>query len=89
MSCNPVDTIDPTCVCQNNSTGTSYHYIDLSCLEVENILTILVIFSCSCNLIAGVLEVWYVYLHWASRYVYTYSKVRTNEEIPTILTNIS
>ncbi|KAJ3636053.1 hypothetical protein MTP99_008897 [Tenebrio molitor] len=93
MTCTPSAKLDSTCVCQtaaNNDTSSSvrsYHYVDLSCLEVDNILTILVIFSCACNFIAGVLEVWYVYLHWASRYIYTYSKVRTEDNQPTVLTN--
>ncbi|XP_063925918.1 sarcospan isoform X2 [Zophobas morio] len=94
MTCVTSTTVDKTCICQmgaGNDTVTStqsYHYIDLSCVEVDSILTILIIFSCATNLIAGVLEVWYVYLHWASRYKYTYSKVRTEDNQPTVLTNL-
>lgn len=80
---------------KNNSSGSSmllfpiksYHYVDLSCVEVDNILSMLVVFSIATNLLAGILEVWYVYLHWASRYVYVYSKVRTNEQNPMVFLN--
>lgn len=89
MTCSPPDQLDTTCICTKNDTTPiqSYHYVDLSCPEVDNILTILIILSCAANLIVGVLEVWYVYLHWASRYVYTYSKVRTENNQPTVLQN--
>ncbi|EFA00377.1 hypothetical protein TcasGA2_TC003223 [Tribolium castaneum] len=89
MTCTPPGQLDTTCMCIKNDTlpTQSYHYVDLSCLEVDNILTILIIFSCAVNLIVGVMEVWYVYLHWASRYVYTYSKVRTENDQPTVLQN--
>ncbi|XP_044269413.1 sarcospan [Tribolium madens] len=89
MTCTPPGQLDTTCMCFKNDTlpAQSYHYVDLSCLEVDNILTILIIFSCAANLIVGVMEVWYVYLHWASRYVYTYSKVRTENDQPTVLQN--
>lgn len=84
MSCTPIGKLDDTCVCKSNEEDNinniilikSYHYSDLSCPELD-ILSILLIFSCVTNLIAGVISLWYVYLHWSSRYMYAYSKVRT------------
>lgn len=92
MTCGPKDRLNETCVCSlRNENATipikSYHYVDLSCLEVDNVLTILLIFSATVNGLAGIISLWYVYLHWASRYMYTYSKVRTKELSPMVISN--
>lgn len=58
----------------------TYHYVDLTCDEVGYMLLHLVIVSAVLNFVGGVLAMWYVWLHWASRYYYTYSKVRTNKK---------
>lgn len=93
MNCTPANDLNSTCLCKaasgSNGTAliTSYHYVDLSCPEVDNILTILLIFSSATNGIAGVFAMWYVYLHWASRYTYTYSKVRTKSDTPVVFSN--
>lgn len=92
MTCTPMDKLNETCVCKMDESSTlpikSYHYLDLSCPEV-NILSVLLIFSCVTNAIAGIISLWYVYLHWSSRYMYTYSKVRTknNNNTPIIIGN--
>ncbi|KAF5288225.1 hypothetical protein FQA39_LY03993 [Lamprigera yunnana] len=87
MTCTPIDQINATCYCKVETANStlpvkSYHYIDLNCVEVNDILTILIIFSCATNGIGGLLSLWYVYLHWMSRYTYNYSKVRTEENRP-------
>lgn len=54
-------------------------YMDLNCPEVENILTILLIFSCTCNGLGALVAGWYSYLHWSTRYRRPkYTQVRTN-----------
>lgn len=90
MLCTPMDKLNETCVCKANDDDNmlikSYHYVDLSCPELD-ILSILLIFSCVTNFIAGVISLWYVYLHWSSRYMYTYSKVKTKNNTPVIISN--
>nr|XP_022910054.1 uncharacterized protein LOC111421144 isoform X1 [Onthophagus taurus]XP_022910055.1 uncharacterized protein LOC111421144 isoform X1 [Onthophagus taurus] len=93
MNCeSPTLLSNVTCVCKLSNKDTfipikSYHYKDLSCAEVSNVLTILLIFSAATNLIGGVVAVWYVYLFWSSRYSYTYSKVCTKENTPVVYIN--
>lgn len=91
MTCTPLDTLNSTCFCESSNNTSlpikSYHYIDLSCPEVQNILTILTIFACATSALGGLVAIWYVYLHWASRYNYTYSKVRTEDNLPVIFQN--
>ncbi|XP_025832540.1 sarcospan isoform X2 [Agrilus planipennis] len=98
MVCSPPNQSNSTCFCKvtidsyhyNQSVSPlikSYHYMDLTCPEVDNVLTILLICSGIVNAISAIIALWYVYLHWASRYYYTYSKVRTKENKPIILTN--
>ncbi|KAK4876933.1 hypothetical protein RN001_009439 [Aquatica leii] len=90
MTCAPLNQLNATCFCKVGSINDtalplpvkSYHYSDLSCPEVNNILSILVIFSSGTNGIGGVISIWYVYLHWISRYSYNYSKVRIEENRP-------
>ncbi|KAF5280529.1 hypothetical protein FQR65_LT00280 [Abscondita terminalis] len=85
MTCAPLNQLNATCFCKvetANDTSSpikSYHYSDLSCPEVDNILSVLMIFSCGTNAIGGVISLWYVYLHWLSRYNYNYSKVRMED----------
>lgn len=86
MTCAPINQLNATCLCTlkavDNSTSLpvkSYHYIDLSCPEVTSILSILMIFSCGTNAVGAIASLWYVYLHWISRYNMNYSKVRTGE----------
>lgn len=99
MNCEPENVLNASCECRtpfglsirsNNITESSsriYKYLDLNCPEVHNILTILLIASLATNCIGGVLVVWYVYLHWSSRYSYVYSQVKTNENKPIIISN--
>ncbi|XP_014252299.1 uncharacterized protein LOC106668249 isoform X2 [Cimex lectularius] len=85
MVCEPANVLNASCICRS-STQVMF-YLDLNCLEVWNILSILLIASTATNAIAGVLSSWYVLLHWSSRTLYTYSQVRTNENRPIIVTN--
>ncbi|PSN43504.1 hypothetical protein C0J52_13413 [Blattella germanica] len=82
MQCEPAHVLHSTCVCQD--IQRVYHYTDLNCPEVENILTILLIGSCAANGIGGILSVWYVFLHWSSRYSHHYSEVKTNDNKQTV-----
>lgn len=69
--------------------GTSRHvYPDLSCPEVESLLSVILTGSGAANLLAGVLAVWYVLLHWRSRYTDVYAKVRTAPP-PVVISNVS
>lgn len=92
MTCTPMHKLNETCICIPDSNSTllikSYHYLDLSCPEVDNILNVLLIFSCVTNFIAGVISLWYVYLHWTSRYLYSYSKVRTKTDSPIVISSM-
>ena len=85
MTCELAHVLNATCVCQD--LQRTYHYTDLNCLEVGNILTILLIGSCAANSIGGVLVMWYVFLHWSSRYSYLYSEVKTSDYKPIVFSN--
>ena len=85
MTCEPAHVLNVTCVCQD--VQRTYHYTDLNCPEVGNILTILLIGSCAANSIGGVLATWYVFLHWSSRYSYLYSEVKTSDNKPIVFSN--
>uniref|UniRef100_A0A1B6E950 Sarcospan n=1 Tax=Clastoptera arizonana TaxID=38151 RepID=A0A1B6E950_9HEMI len=94
MTCVPENVLSENCECysviSNNITESSsriYKYLDLNCLEVHNILSILIIASLATNLIGGILEILYVYLHWSSRYSYVYSQVKTSDNKPMIIAN--
>ncbi|PBC31731.1 Sarcospan [Apis cerana cerana] len=84
LECNPARVLNATCVCKpresaSNSTETAVRYIDLNCPEVESILTILLIFSITCNALGAVVTGWYTYLHWSTRHKRPkYMQVRTN-----------
>ncbi|CAH1105350.1 unnamed protein product [Psylliodes chrysocephalus] len=82
MICAPLGKLDSTCLCQKNSTeetilDSSYHYIDLSCEEVD-ILNILIIITCVASGFVFIFELLYLYLHWVSRNVYEYVRVPIN-----------
>lgn len=85
MECEPAHVLNATCICQDGQRV--YQYTDLNCLEVGNILTILLIGSCATNSIGGVLATWYVFLHWSSRYSYLYSEVQTSDNKPIVFSN--
>jgi hypothetical protein len=85
MTCEPAHVLNATCICQDMQR--TYHYTDLNCPEVGNILTILLIGSCATNSIGGVLATWYVFLHWSSRYSYLYSEVKTSDSKPIVFSN--
>ncbi|XP_052123649.1 uncharacterized protein LOC113209737 isoform X5 [Frankliniella occidentalis] len=69
--------------------GTSRHvYPDLSCPEVESLLSVLLTGSGAANLVGGLLAGWYVLLHWRSRYTDVYAKVRTAPP-PVVISNVS
>ncbi|CAH1155712.1 unnamed protein product [Phaedon cochleariae] len=83
LDCSPPDNLNTTCICRNNSTDQSiftrsYHYVDLSCMEVNKVLSALIMTICIVNVLIVFLELLYLYLHWLSRNVYVYSKVPTN-----------
>lgn len=84
LECNPARVLNATCVCKprenaSNSTETAVRYIDLNCPEVESILTILLIFSSTCNALGAMVTGWYTYLHWSTRHKRPkYMQVRTN-----------
>ncbi|XP_017778013.1 PREDICTED: uncharacterized protein LOC108563760 isoform X2 [Nicrophorus vespilloides] len=94
MDCVPMLEQNESCLC-HVANGTSpipfvsrtYHYLDLLCNELNSFFVLLLIFSCAANFIGSVLSLWYVYLHWASRYTYTYSKVHTDSLNPTVISN--
>ncbi|CAK9797588.1 hypothetical protein ANTQUA_LOCUS1240 [Anthophora quadrimaculata] len=72
LECNPARVLNATCVCRpreevSNSTETAVRYMDLNCPEVESILTILLIFSSTCNALGAIVSSWYTYLHWSTR----------------------
>ncbi|KAK9752295.1 hypothetical protein QE152_g4304 [Popillia japonica] len=92
MECEPLVDLNDTCHCRITSKSSlapvkAYHYLDLQCTEVRNVLTMLLIFSSVANAIGGLLSIWYIYLYWASRYMYTYSKVRTKDNAPIVISN--
>ena len=84
LECNPARVLNATCVCKtrenaSNSTETAVRYMDLNCPEVESILTILLIFSSTCNAFGALVAGWYTYLHWSTRHKRPkYMQVRTN-----------
>lgn len=84
LECNPARVLNATCVCKprenaTNSTETAVRYMDLNCPEVESILTILLIFSSTCNAFGTLVAGWYTYLHWSTRHKRPkYMQVRTN-----------
>lgn len=71
--CTPAHVLNATCVCKpqehENVTASemSVKYMDLNCPEVESILTILLIFSSTCNALGAIVSGWYSYLHWSTR----------------------
>ncbi|XP_015185084.1 PREDICTED: uncharacterized protein LOC107070990 [Polistes dominula] len=81
LECTPARVLNATCVCrprgeqQGNATMTAItdassavvKYLDLNCPEVESILTILLIFSSTCNAFGAIVAGWYSYLHWSTR----------------------
>lgn len=84
LECNPARVLNATCVCRpredvSNSTETAVRYMDLNCPEVESILTILLIFSSTCNALGAIVAGWYTYLHWSTRHKRPkYMQVRTS-----------
>ncbi|XP_065160619.1 uncharacterized protein [Atheta coriaria] len=85
MACEPQVHLNNTCLCTlSNSTSLpafieqQHHYADLQCHELNNFFVFLMIGSCGANLIGALVALWYVYLHWSSRYLYAYTKVQTN-----------
>ena len=73
-----------TCSCRPRSNSNldidpTLKYADLDCSEVQNVLTILLIFSSSCNGLGIIVAGWYCYLHWSTREKRPqYFQVRTN-----------
>ncbi|XP_076385396.1 uncharacterized protein LOC100882553 isoform X3 [Megachile rotundata] len=84
LECNPARVLHAACVCRpredtSNSTEAAVRYMDLNCPEVESILTILLIFSSTCNALGAVVAGWYTYLHWSTRHKRPkYMQVRTS-----------
>lgn len=60
----------------------SYHYIDLTCSEIDNLLKFVLIIVCSANFLSIATNGIYLLLHWNSRnhnyHTFIYSKVQTN-----------
>ncbi|XP_076763947.1 uncharacterized protein LOC143431249 isoform X2 [Xylocopa sonorina] len=84
LECKPAHLLQAACVCRSrvdssNSTETTVQYVDLNCPEVESILTILLIFSSTCNAFGALISGWYTYLHWSTRHKRPkYVQVRTS-----------
>ncbi|XP_029665594.1 uncharacterized protein LOC115236998 [Formica exsecta] len=84
LECTPARVLNATCVCRPrgespDSLEDAVRYMDLNCPEVEDILTILLIFSCTCNGLGMLSAGCYSYLHWITRYKRPkYIQVRTN-----------
>ncbi|XP_050513383.1 uncharacterized protein LOC126889295 [Diabrotica virgifera virgifera] len=83
MICAPPDKLVSTCLCNVNTTKLSiltdsYHYVDLSCFEVETALKILIIFSAIASCSVFLFELVYLYLHWVNRNIHEYSRVPIN-----------
>ncbi|XP_034232742.1 uncharacterized protein LOC117640376 isoform X2 [Thrips palmi] len=99
-ACEPAkQVVNATCTCEPAHKdperswaiwwGTVRHvYPDLSCPEVESLLSVILTGSGAANLLAGVLAGWYVLLHWRSRYTDVYAKVRTAPP-PVVISNVS
>lgn len=99
-ACEPANqVVNATCTCEPAPKdpkrswaiwwGTARHvYPDLSCPEVESLLSVILTGSGAVNLLAGVLAGWYVLLHWRSRYTDVYAKVRTAPP-PVVISNVS
>ncbi|KAG5896365.1 hypothetical protein JTB14_005843 [Gonioctena quinquepunctata] len=79
-TCAPPRKLESTCMC-NFTQGTlstdSYHYVDLSCPEVINILWILILVTCVTTAVISLFEFVYLYLHWLSRDIHAYTRVPT------------
>ncbi|KAH0946929.1 hypothetical protein HN011_000377 [Eciton burchellii] len=84
LECTPARVLNATCVCRPRDAPTdslegAVRYVDLNCPEVENVLTILLIFSCACNGLSALVAGWYIYLHCSRRRDRPkYTQVRTN-----------
>ncbi|XP_024946900.1 sarcospan isoform X2 [Cephus cinctus] len=84
LECTPPRVLNATCVCRprgdfSNPSQSLLRYEDLNCPDVENILTILLIFSSTCNGLGAIVAGWYCYLHWSTREKRPkYMQVRTN-----------
>lgn len=84
LECTPARVLNATCVCRPrdepaDSLEGAVRYMDLNCPEVENVLTILLIFSCACNGLGALVVGWYAYLHWGRKSKRPkYVQVRTN-----------
>ncbi|XP_056636656.1 uncharacterized protein LOC130445155 [Diorhabda sublineata] len=83
MTCAPPEKLDSTCFCSFNTTetsvlDTSYHYVDLGCEEVQNILNVLIIFVSVISILAFIFELFYLYMHWVNRDIRKYSRVPIN-----------
>lgn len=81
MECAAYDNHDVTCLCRNYDADSpySYHFVDLTCDELRNILTSIFLYTCVTNLVLTILKLVYLYLHWASRNVYIYTRVSGND----------
>lgn len=94
MICAPEYGLNTTCICRRgaiNPNDTSitayllsqttdyYHYIDLSCPEVDPIFNLILLFSAGVNGIAVMFTISYLYIHWKSRNLHNYTSIRTNE----------
>lgn len=84
-----------TCVCRPRGNSTldadpTLRYSDLDCSEVQNILTIILIFSASLNGLGIIVTGLYCYLHWGTREKRPqYFQVRTNLSRPIYNPNLS
>ncbi|KAJ8981463.1 hypothetical protein NQ317_000139 [Molorchus minor] len=84
LTCSPPDKVYTTCLCKNESSKPlihDYHYVDLTCMEVKNMLYGIIVVSCLMNLIVGISEMVYIYFHWSCRNDYIYSRVQTSQRL--------
>lgn len=87
MTCTAPDHLNTTCICKRNDNSTdlflinSFHYVDLSCKEVDDILYNLLIVSSAINGFVVICLIIYLSLHWKSREKIIYTKLKMKEDI--------
>ncbi|XP_063245222.1 sarcospan [Bacillus rossius redtenbacheri] len=92
MDCRPPPrSLSNACVCSAGSEAAVepervYHYTDLNCGDL-GVLSVLLVGSCAANGIGGILAMWYVFLHWSSRYAFLYAEVRADADSPGVISN--
>lgn len=87
MTCSSPDHLNTSCTCNQSSNSTdtllssSFHYVDLTCQEVNDVLSNLLIVSSGINGFVVICLITYLSLHWNSRERIIYKKLRIKEDI--------